>query len=297
MSTEPGPQRPPTTVCDDLAGPLAALALGATPEPDEQELLLAHLVICASCRRRLEAYATVAGVLPLAAPEAEPPPELRARILAAAEGARRDGQPGRTAAQGAPPERRTPTPTAEGARPGRLPAPSPARQAWPGWRRLALPALGLALACLIGLGVVQQAQIRALEGRIAQQQAQSAINVGLVLAAFGNDDAVEVELAPTGPAPDAWGRTFISPGEPAVAIYGRMLPQLPPEQTYQLWIVHDGRTISGGLFSANAEGRAWRPLRPSEPLGTIERVFVTVEPAGGSAQPTGGEYLSGAPGS
>lgn len=296
MSTEPRPERLPTAVCDELAGPLAALALGAALAPDEHERLLAHLVICARCRRRLDAYAALAAVLPLAAPEAEPPPELRARIIAAAAGVRREGQPGHPAAQGASTELRPPAPVEESAQPGRPPAPSPARQAWPGWRRLALPALGLALACLIGLGIAQQAQIRALEGRIAQQQAQSAINVGLVLAAFGNDDAIEVELAASGPAPEAWGRVFISPGEPAVALYGRMLPQLPPEQTYQLWVVHDGRTISGGLFSANAEGRAWRPLRPTEPLGAIERVFVTVEPAGGSPQPTGDEYMSGAPG-
>jgi anti-sigma-K factor RskA len=213
----------------------------------------------------------VAQQLPLAAPEAEPPPELRARILAAAA-----------------------TLSAEQARaPASEAAEPPPRQAPWRWRRLLAPALALALVALAILSMVQGLRIARLEASIEQQRAQSAANGQLVIAAFGNADALESTLLPADGSGYASARVFISPGEPAVALYARELPQLPPEETYQLWIAHDGRTIGAGTFAASAEGRAWRALRPPEPLGEIERVFVTVERAGGSPQPTGPEVLSG----
>jgi hypothetical protein len=229
--------------------------------------VLAHLALCGACRQRLDEYIAVAQRLPLAAPEAEPPPELRARILAAA--ARPAGAPGTPAGQSIAP------PVAQAPR-----------------RRLA-PAMALALIALIMLSIGQGLWIYRLQASMGQQRAQSAANGGLVIAAFGNADALEATLLPPDGAGYASARVFISPGEPAVALYARELPQLPPEQTYQLWVAHDGRTVAAGSFAASAEGRAWRALRPPETLGGIERVFVTVEPAAGSPQPSGPEVLSG----
>jgi hypothetical protein len=257
--------------CDAVAAALAALALGAALDAEEQELALAHLALCGACRRRLDEYVAVAQQLPLAAPDAEPPPELRARILAAA--ARPAAGPSAPAGQRISP-----------------PAVAQAPQ-W--WRRLRAPAMALALIALVMLSVGQGLWIARLQASIEQQRAQSAANGRLVIAAFGNADALEATLLPPAGAGNASARVFISPGEPAVALYARELPQLPPEQTYQLWIAHDGRTVAAGSFAASAEGRAWRALRPPETLGEIERVFVTVEPAAGSPQPSGPEVLSG----
>lgn len=260
MST---PQPPTSATCDLHAGALAALTLGEHLAPEEQEQLLAHLTLCAACRRRLDHYATVARLLPLVAPEAAPGPELRGRIIAAAA---RGSAPVATA--------RTPAPR---------------------WRRLLRPALALALVALVALGVVQSARVGQLEAQIAEQQARTAANGRLVIAAFGNEDAVEIALEATAAAPDASGRAFVSPGEPAAAIYARRLPPLPADQEYQVWVEHAGGVTSAGRITVNDEGRAWRPLRPEAPLGTVVRVFVTAEPAGGSPQPTGAEVLSGAP--
>lgn len=275
MSTLPN-MKPSKLPCDDVATALAALALGAELDQDEQALLLAHLPLCELCRRRLDEYAAVAQRLPLAAPEAEPPPELRARILAAARGER--------AAVSSEQARQEPELLdSHAARPtSRF-----------SWRRLLVPGLALALLMMTMLSLGLGFQVTRLAASIEQQRAQSAANGRLVIAAFGNDDALESTLLPSEGGGDGSARVFISPGEPAVALYARKLPQLPPEQAYQLWIAHDGRTISAGTFAASEEGRAWRALRPPEPLGQIERVFVTVEPAEGSPQPSGPEVLSG----
>lgn len=259
------PQLPPS--CAEVAGPLAALALGAELADEERTLLLDHLLFCAACRGRLEAYAAVALRLPLAAPDATPPPGLRDRLLAATS----------RAAPAAPP----------------VPA---ARSApWPGWRRLLTPGLGLALAVLLAFGVNRELAVRALQGQVSAQQAQTQTNLRTLLAAFGNDDALEAYLHGGSAAPEAWGRVFISPGEPAVTIYARGLPQLPEGQQYQVWVVTPTGTVSAGSFPVNAEGRGWRPLRPAAPLGAVERVFVTVGPTGGSPQPPDEIFLEGTP--
>jgi hypothetical protein len=259
----------PIPACEIVAPSLAALALGAALDPDEQELALAHLALCAACRRRLDGYASVTQLLPLAAPEADPSFALKDRILGAA--------------------------AALGPAPNDIPAaPSPAPtgpRVW--WRWLVGPAMALALLLLLAGNVAQAFRANALQESIARQQTQSATYSRLVIAAFGNDDALEATLLPSGEHDYASARVFISPGEPAVAIYARNMPQLPPEQTYQLWVAHDGEITSAGRFAANDEGRVWRSLQPAEQLGQVERVFVTVEPADGSAQPTGPEYLSG----
>lgn len=264
MSTE---QRLPESACDTCAVSLAALTLGEPLAPDEQTRLLAHLARCERCRRRLDEYATVAQLLPLAVPEVAPSPELRARILATAGGQTR-AAPRPLAPRGTP---------------------------WAGWRRLVQPALGLALAALLALGLNRELAVRGLQAQISAQQAQTQTNIGIVTAAFGNDDAIEASLDPRPAAPASSGRVFISPGEPAVAVYARDLPQLPEGQIYQVWLVTPAGTISAGTFAVNPAGRGWRPLRPSEPLVSVERVFVTMEPTGGSPQPTGPEQLSGAP--
>jgi anti-sigma-K factor RskA len=62
------------------------------------------------------------------------------------------------------------------------------------------------------------------------------------------------------------------------------LPQLSTAKVYQLWLMGPPRTRSAGLLPAVAEGRT-APLLASG-LRAGDRVGVTVEPAGGTSQPT-----------
>jgi anti-sigma-K factor RskA len=61
----------------DDAGPWV---LGALDQPDAAEFA-AHLDACAECRSEVAALQVVADVLPMAAPQVVPPPELKARIM------------------------------------------------------------------------------------------------------------------------------------------------------------------------------------------------------------------------
>ena len=72
----------------------------------------------------------------------------------------------------------------------------------------------------------------------------------------------------------------ISPGRQEMAVDVRDLPALDQEHVYQLWAVHEGEMASAAVLSSDTTGAAMG--MPAE--GTT--IAVTVEPAGGSEQPT-----------
>ncbi|WP_104127957.1 anti-sigma factor [Cryobacterium sp. Y57] len=62
------------------------------------------------------------------------------------------------------------------------------------------------------------------------------------------------------------------------------LPALPSDQDYQLWYMNDGDATSAGTFDSSGDGTVWRVLDGT--MHTGDQVGVTVEPTGGSDQPT-----------
>ncbi|HET6203548.1 MAG TPA: cupin domain-containing protein [Planctomycetota bacterium] len=66
---------------DDARDRATRLVLGSLP-PAEAARMEAHLARCPTCREEVEALSSVVGELDFAAPEAEPPAEVRARVLA-----------------------------------------------------------------------------------------------------------------------------------------------------------------------------------------------------------------------
>ena len=62
------------------------------------------------------------------------------------------------------------------------------------------------------------------------------------------------------------------------------LPALGDDQDYQLWYIGSAGPVSAGTFDSDGSGTAWRVLEGTMSAG--DTVGVTVEPAGGSEQPT-----------
>lgn len=71
------------------------------------------------------------------------------------------------------------------------------------------------------------------------------------------------------------------------------LPALDKVHEYQVWLKRDSKKTSGGVFSVDEDGYRGLRLTAPESLLNYSSVEVTVEPAGGSAQPTGLQVLSG----
>jgi anti-sigma-K factor RskA len=76
------------------------------------------------------------------------------------------------------------------------------------------------------------------------------------------------------------------------AVYVFDLPAPPADKEYQLWYVTGTSKISAAVFRTDEQGRAVLKLAPPpEALTGLTATAVTLEPKGGSTQPTGKFYI------
>lgn len=100
-----------------------------------------------------------------------------------------------------------------------------------------------------------------------------------------------VSLTGSEVAPEATGIIYISAdGQKGTLIVDR-LPQLSPEQQYQLWLIQDGQRTSGGVFSVDVDGYRGMQIESPRPLQDFTAFGITIEPAEGSPGPTGERVL------
>jgi anti-sigma-K factor RskA len=71
------------------------------------------------------------------------------------------------------------------------------------------------------------------------------------------------------------------------------LPPLEEGQQYQLWLIRDGQRTSGAVFSTDENSYGGTRIRAPLSLLEYSSVGITIEPEGGSAQPTGTKVLGG----
>jgi len=144
-----------------------------------------------------------------------------------------------------------------------VPAPEPAakaprrRRRWPLSLR-PLPALGLATAVL-------------------------AVAVVAGVLVVGGDDTQTVQAKVTlATTPDARASLEVKGSEGKLTV--RNFPPAGGGRVYEAWRMRDGKPVPAGLFRVGDDGGA--TLAIEEPLQSGDQVLVTVEPGGGSAEPT-----------
>ncbi len=236
---------------------LPAYALGVL-DPEEAAQVEAHLAVCEICRAELRAYESVVGDLALAVPQVAPPPALKQRILAGV----------------------APTPKPE---PGRAPI-SP-QSSW--WQRL-LAALrppsntfaavaAVLLLILLTSNLVLLSRLRTLERQVAMTKPLP------VVALHGSDMT-----------PQARAVLILSEDGQRGALVVDDLPPLDENHAYQLWLITpDGKRDSGAVFRVGEDGYMTLTIENPMPLKNYAAFGVTIEPAGGSPQPTGPNVLKG----
>lgn len=86
------------------------------------------------------------------------------------------------------------------------------------------------------------------------------------------------------PAHPARGRFFISPRR-GVVLVASNLPSIAADRTFEMWVLPpSGKPLPAGTFRGEREGTAIY-VRPG-PVPSAAALAVTVEPSGGSPQPT-----------
>lgn len=71
------------------------------------------------------------------------------------------------------------------------------------------------------------------------------------------------------------------------------LPLLDPGEEYQLWLIRDGEYTSGALIAVDDKGYGGRRVNAPDNLLTYSAASITIEPEGGSPNPTGKTVLVG----
>jgi anti-sigma-K factor RskA len=236
----------------DMHALAGAYALDAIDDAEERRLFEAHLAGCETCETELGEFRATTARLAMAAAEA-PPPRLRAQVLADIRNVRQ----------------LPPAPQRRPASPRRAAAVRPIRPRR--WRRGVAAGLAAA-ACLVTAASVGVA----VNERQRVERSESAYrDVASVLSAPDARSA-------TGRAAGGGTVTIVasaSRGRVVVASAG--LRTLPSSQAYQLWLIDAAGPRSAGLLPGDRSravvAGTWRPT---------DKLGVTVEPAGGSAQPT-----------
>jgi anti-sigma-K factor RskA len=84
--------------------------------------------------------------------------------------------------------------------------------------------------------------------------------------------------------PAARGRFFVNP-EKGVVFIAAHLPRLDAGRTFEMWVIPpDGKPVPAGTFQALSDSTAVHVRRG--PVGNAAAVAISIEPAGGSPQPT-----------
>lgn len=102
-----------------------------------------------------------------------------------------------------------------------------------------------------------------------------------------------IALHNTAAAPAASGFVIMgADGRNGVLVVDKM-PPLDASHEYQVWLERYSSNTAGSTFSVDEHGYRGIRLEAPESLLSYSTLFVTIEPAGGSPNPTGAEVLSG----
>ena len=128
--------------------------------------------------------------------------------------------------------------------------------------------------------------------------AAAIVIVPTVVVLHGSGGPEHVALDPRAFAPKGSGSMSVAKhgdGSATIAMRVRGLPAPGSGRTYEAWLGRDGDRLPLGTFTTRADGTATISFEVSRSeLGSYRWVWVTSEPAGGSAQPSSRTALWGA---
>lgn len=236
-----------------LSGAYAADAL----DPAERAQFERHLAACESCQQEVRELQATTAKLATASAEA-PPSSLKASVMAEIDQTRQEGPPA-TAAD---------------------PAGRPSRRPFEGWSRRLVGVAAAALAvAVVGLGVtVLELNNRLDDAQTTSEQLQD-------LLAAPDTQTVTVN-GPEGVV----GRVLVSRAEGLAVLHATGMAVPPADSDYQLWLIRGDEFVPAGILAVDEDGTVTHAVRGG--IASVEALGVTVEPDGGSPQPTSEPILS-----
>ena len=114
-----------------------------------------------------------------------------------------------------------------------------------------------------------------------------------ILVALGRSDTVTVAVDGTESDPSGGGFLVVNVNEGLGFLSVTGLSPLAANQEFQLWLIRGDTPISAGVFSLNEPGQSTYSFTVDPTSIDFDAVGVSIEPAGGSPQPTGDIVLFG----
>lgn len=239
---------------------LAALYVVDALEPAESLEFERHLAGCVACQQEVRAMHAVTEELAHSV-EVTPPPSLRAAILAQIAAVPQEPGP--------PPDVSTPPRAHRGT----------VRALRPAARRPRAPYLMAAAALLVAVGCGGWA----LKSHSDASQANRQYTAIAALLASPDVRTVSGSLSGGGT-----GTVVLSHTRDRAVFVAQDLPALDSGKTYELWTVTDVPAPAGTFSSGSSPAVVDLP----DAALTAKRIAITIEPAGGSAQPTSPPVMS-----
>jgi anti-sigma-K factor RskA len=228
---------------------IPAYALG-TLDAEDKAALEAHLQSCEACRTELVDYLAISENLLAAIPPRQPSAALRKRLQSQLPSAQKQARPRFTLS-------------------------------------FSQFAMGAALALLLLMSVFAFVQMRAIQSQQASLQQQlKQSQFALSMLAYPDTQSIPI---PGESGSNLSGSVLLDRDRNTIALVMWRLPELSQDKTYQIWLIEpDGHRVSAGLFRPQPDASyITQPVFAKPGISSFVGVGVTVEPAGGSDQPTG----------
>lgn len=222
-------------------------------DEDDRVLVAQHLAVCPACQAELGSNQEIVAQLALAAPEAVPSSDLHQRLLNRLQ----DALPAL-----------------------QLPQPQPS---W--WQQL----INLRPRLTVAWGVISAILIVLLSvSNLLLWQRINQLQTNQTLTGMR-----AIPMTSTKAAPGGAGYLIIGADGQNGALVVDRLPVLDPQHQYQLWLIHNEQRTSGAVFSVDEYGYGGTRIKAPGSLFDYSACGVSIEPAGGSPNPTGERVLSG----
>ena len=246
---------------------LSFYVLGALTD-EERELVESYLVEHPEAREQMNDMQTAASALPYGISPVEPPhhvkQSLMARVNADAEARFHVSAP--TASQ--PPRR--------------------VMRFENFFRAFSLAAAAVAIVWVILLNV-QVSHLRSEIAGLNDTVTAQSHSLDQIIASLPKSpsNVITVSIKGTDVQPGAHGQLIADPKEQSAVLIISGLPKLEPNRTYQVWLGSGGTMVSAGLLSIDETGQGVVIVTSDEPIDSFNQLGISVEPQGGSPQPTG----------
>lgn len=234
---------------------------------EERSLVDAYLVEHPEARAQVEEMSRAASVLPQSVAPVEPSRRTKEALLA------------RVAAEARPQVVRSSEQIQPSRRLNRMES---------FFRTFSLAAAAIAIIWIIVLNI-QVVQLRNEVASLNESLAAQSESLNQFIENFPQTNpsrTITVSLKGTNAEPQAQGQLIADPASQSAVLVVTGLPPLEPGKTYQVWLIANA-PVSAGLLTVDANGQGVLIVTTTESIGSFQSLGISVEPEGGSPQPTG----------